>query len=80
MKVNAFSLCLYRETAGKSKLAPPCTGTDRQGGAQRGGEIFLEFSAGIDHGAKVKTKRRKNSARHDEHEDKMKICSCINEE
>jgi hypothetical protein len=42
-------------------------------GSQRGGEIFLEFSAGVDHGINVKTKCRKNSARHDGHGDKIKI-------
>jgi hypothetical protein len=44
-------------------------------GAQRGGEIFLEFFAGTDLGVKVKTKRRKNSARHEEYKDKIKICN-----
>jgi hypothetical protein len=34
---------------------------------------FYAVSAGIDHGVKVKTKRRKNSARHERHEDKIKI-------
>jgi hypothetical protein len=37
--------------------------------------MILEFSVGIDHGVNAKTKRRKNSARHDGYEDKMKIWS-----
>jgi hypothetical protein len=60
-------------TAGNVKFAPPCIEIGRQRGAQRGGEIFLEFSAEIDHGVNAKTKRRKNSARHDGHGDKMEI-------
>jgi predicted secreted protein len=35
--------------------------------------MILEFSAGADHGVKVKTKRRKNSARYDGHGDIIKI-------
>jgi hypothetical protein len=52
IKVNTFALYRYK-TAGKCKLAPPYIRISRQGGAQRGGEIFLGFPAGIDHGAKV---------------------------
>jgi hypothetical protein len=37
--------------------------------------MILEFSAGTDHGANAKTKRRKNSARHEELGDKIKICN-----
>jgi hypothetical protein len=37
--------------------------------------MILEFFAGTDHGVKVKTKRRKNSARHDKHEGRIKIWS-----
>jgi hypothetical protein len=71
IKVNALALYLYNQV-GKGKLAPPYTGTDRQGGAQRGDEIFLEFFAGIDLGVNVKTKRRKNSARHERHDNKIR--------
>jgi hypothetical protein len=37
--------------------------------------MILEFSAVADHGVKVKTKRRKNSARYEQYEDKIKICN-----
>jgi hypothetical protein len=43
-----------------------------KGWAQRGGEIFLEFFAGTDLGANVKTMRRKNSARHERHDNKIR--------
>jgi hypothetical protein len=72
IEVNAFAV-LRHKTFDKGKLAPRLTSIGRQRGAQRGGEIFLEFFAGTDLGVNVKTKRRKNSARHDEHGGKIKI-------
>jgi hypothetical protein len=60
IKVNAFALCLYRETAGKGKLAPPFVEICRQGEGSGVAKIILEFLAKTDHGVKVKTKRRVN--------------------
>jgi hypothetical protein len=45
----------------------------RQGEGGGVAKTILEFLAGADHGIKAKTRRKVNSARHKEYEDRIKI-------